>query len=108
MKLDAISNHEQALIIQQLANTGNWQAARMGAVVRMVRYQSPVGCVVQWSVRIGKMTVSQQAGTVAEAVREVNGIIRGRQMGSAPNRHSGSVENKERNDHSKRRQRLCG
>jgi hypothetical protein len=78
MKTEPISNSERGTIIAQLAKLGKWEGTRKGALVRIVRYQSPHGCIIRYSVTMGFRNVTAAAPTVYAAVGECNSIIRGR------------------------------
>jgi hypothetical protein len=80
MKIDPISTHERAIIIAQLANVGKWQSRRMGALVRMVRFQSANGCQLRYSVTVRTRVITDTAPTVYAAVEACNQIIRGRHL----------------------------
>jgi hypothetical protein len=79
MKIEAISIHERAIIIRQLALTGKWRAERLGALVEMARFKTATSSVIQYSVSMGRyLIVSARAATVADAVTDINAMIAGR------------------------------
>lgn len=76
MKIQAISTHETALIIQQLAARGTWKATRLGAFVEFARIRQRSGQVIQYAVTIGPhKVVHARADTVAIAVDDCNALI---------------------------------
>ena len=80
MKLEAISTHERALIIQHLSRFGDWEANRLGAHVRIARYRTAGGTktMIQFAVGRGKFNQHGNAPTVGEAVDEINKLVKGR------------------------------
>lgn len=87
MKIDPISIHERALIIRHLAEHGTWEATRSGRHVRIVRYKTPRGSQVHYSVNLRTaLTVSARAHTVADAIREINTTLSGGPRPVAPRR----------------------
>ena len=76
MKIQAISSHETALIIRQLAARGKWSATRLGAQVEFARMKTAAGNAIQYAVTIARhQVVHARAVTVADAVDQVNSII---------------------------------
>ena len=82
MKAQPFSAHDRSTIIAELASTGRWQGNRGGCTVRLVRYHSLCGEKVQYAVSIQHRWISDQAGTVNEALDDLNELIPQRPAGS--------------------------
>lgn len=76
MKTDAISGHERATIIAELARRGKWEARRLGANIQLIRFTTREGEMVCYSVAVSShVVVSARAKTVFDAVLDINRVI---------------------------------
>jgi hypothetical protein len=78
MKLDPIPNCERQRIIRQVAAGQEWHGTRFGRRIRIRRQaQLPLtGETVSWSVCLHRRWRGGTAGTVTDAVNQVNAFIR--------------------------------
>ena len=76
MNVDPISNHERSTILAQIESHGKWRARRGIALISLIRFPSPSGITILYSVQIGHRIVTARAGTVDTAIRLSNGVVR--------------------------------